>query len=1107
MRDVLLPLCPTASSPSRWPKFSSFCRLASSIVAILSAWLSTAEIAAEEVGIKAPAGFVVETFAGDDLAHDIFSMTLNARGEVVVAGLGYIKTLHDDDGDGRADRSSTFSELPASGAHGLCFDGHDLLCTGDNGLLRFTDATGDGKADGPPRLLASLRSPEHGANGVVQGPDGWFYVICGNDSGVTPRHASRISSPVKTPVCGALLRFPPSMVDSEIVAHGFRNPYDIDFHPLGHVFTVDADGERDQHLPWYSPTRLFDIGQGQHHGWVLQGWQRSWNRPASYFDNVPRLAELGRGSPTGLTVYRHTQFPERYRGSILSACWTLGRIYHIPLQPSGSSFEAKPEIFLETTGDVGFAPVDIAVGKSGELYVAIGGRRTRGSVFRVTYQGPQNSAPSSSPDNEAPIDKLLRSPQPLAAWSRAVWKSIAAELGRETLMARVADRTAPLEERIRGIEILTEMFGGLSLDEAVFLCKDHPLIEARAIWSLGRSARDSSATKLIASKAASKDPLVARTAWESLASLAAIHRTATNVLMTNDWHDAFVHDDRRVRSAALTADTRIDRPLEDQPLVELMRLAARNKLAVEHFALAAQCFIDLPQTGDKLIAARLMILSLGDLDLDPKTRDVIAGYSVAVDPNTLRVARIAFGKRIADSFPASDEELNRELARLLSVLVIDDEAVLERIAAHCTDISDVHDDLHYLMVMSHLPGARSPVATQQTAAAITRLHHKLRKNNLYISRNWPQRVGEALAALYARDPTLAAVVVSHKQFNLPQQAMLARAMPSSARNDAARKLIGVVKSSENEEHRWSAELIELAGTLPTDESLAVMREAWNHEELHDDIIPYLARSPQTEDRQRLIEGLNSIQPEIAEASAHALVMLGPYEDAAAWSAAVRVLRQACAVPPLKRLRSKLHVLLQTWTGKSLDILESNEANLLEVYQPWTDELVARFPEAATHLSPTSNQSSAAWNERLASIKLADGDSERGRLVFQRKSCLRCHAGNSPLGPDLAGAAARFSTSDLLAAIVDPNRDVSPLYQTTQLLTGSGRVLNGLVVYESPDATMLQTAPDTTVRIAGEEIVSLQKSRVSLMPTGLLDDASDRDIADLLAYLKTLAPRK
>ena len=70
-------------------------------------------------------------------------------------------------------------------------------------------------------------------------------------------------------------------------------------------------------------------------------------------------------------------------------------------------------------------------------------------------------------------------------------------------------------------------------------------------------------------------------------------------------------------------------------------------------------------------------------------------------------------------------------------------------------------------------------------------------------------------------------------------------------------------------------------------------------------------------------------------------------------------------------------------------------------------------------------------------------------------------------------------------------------------TRSGKTYLGVVVYESPDGTLLQTSPDTTVRITGEELLQMQPSTQSLMPTGLLNDLTDQDLADLYAYLKSL----
>ena len=68
---------------------------------------------------------------------------------------------------------------------------------------------------------------------------------------------------------------------------------------------------------------------------------------------------------------------------------------------------------------------------------------------------------------------------------------------------------------------------------------------------------------------------------------------------------------------------------------------------------------------------------------------------------------------------------------------------------------------------------------------------------------------------------------------------------------------------------------------------------------------------------------------------------------------------------------------------------------------------------------------------------------------------------------------------------------------------AGQSYNGLIVYESPDTTMIQTGPDTVVRLTGVRKDGMRKSNLSLMPTGLLNEAKDQDIADLYEYLKTL----
>jgi putative heme-binding domain-containing protein len=193
----------------------------------------------------------------------------------------------------------------------------------------------------------------------------------------------------------------------------------------------------------------------------------------------------------------------------------------------------------------------------------------------------------------------------------------------------------------------------------------------------------------------------------------------------------------------------------------------------------------------------------------------------------------------------------------------------------------------------------------------------------------------------------------------------------------------------------------------------------------------------------------------------------------------------------------LHELLEFWTGEALSVEDHDDGG--ESFAKWREWFVVHYPALAEELA---GRSAGQWQDRLASIELSDGVSDRGKVVFEKRQCHGCHAGESRFGPDLEGVTRRLSKDALLTAIVDPNRDVAPAYETRMVVTESGTVYHGLQVYESPESTLLQTGPNEVIRVAGEKIISNEASQRSLMPEGLLDEFSDRDVADLFAFLES-----
>ena len=132
-----------------------------------------------------------------------------------------------------------------------------------------------------------------------------------------------------------------------------------------------------------------------------------------------------------------------------------------------------------------------------------------------------------------------------------------------------------------------------------------------------------------------------------------------------------------------------------------------------------------------------------------------------------------------------------------------------------------------------------------------------------------------------------------------------------------------------------------------------------------------------------------------------------------------------------------------------------------------------------------------------------GDAGRGAELFRARGCQTCHAVQGALGPNLAGAATRFSREDLFEAIANPSRDVAPLYRTSMFQMKDGNIYTGIVAFESADGWILQTGATTTVRIDVKDVAGRRPGTLSIMPNGLVEGLKPADLADLYSFLRTL----
>ena len=1070
------------------------------------------ETSSAELGVQVADGFEVSLFAGDELAHDIFSMTVDAFGRVVVSGPGYVKILIDEDNDGRADSATTYVDGPATGAQGMYFAGRDLICAGDAGLIRYRDRNGDDRADGPPDVFLKVRAGnEHDLHAIRKGPDGWWYLIAGNAAGVNEHYAAMKSSPVTAPHAGTILRLSPNMSQGEIFAHGFRNAYDFDFAHSGDLFSFDSDGEPELSLPWYVPTRVLHVLPGSHQGWVKQ----SWKRPDEYFDMPPAVASFGRGSPTGVETYRHFAFPKPYQNAVFVLDWTFGQVYALPLERDGSTWKTKPVQFLSAIGQHGFAPTDIAIGPRGEMYVCTGGRGTKGAVYRIQPKGQPLPAPfgKDQPVSQAAqLELCLNAPCPLTSWSRRVWEPLATRLTGQPFIQAALDQTRSPSERIRAIEILTDRFNGLDSDLARSLARDpDPLVRARVAWSIGRSQPGRPNPRVMAPFVEDSDPLVVRCALESLigAEIDSIDPLADPI------GRQLAQDDRFVRQTAMRMMTRIPTttihriaqvgyPLSWNSAIPVAAAYAQRQKGYNAYAaeIALKVLEGSHSIELKREAIRVLQLALSDLcPVDGRVPPVFDGYTTQFDLSSRDQELDSLRIALNGIYPLGDPQADRELERVIAMVQPPNPKILGKVLDRITDQSDPVDDIHRLIVAARIPAQPTPEQRDVIAHAILHLEPKLKQRNAKQDSNWADRILELYEGLVQQDPRLPIAILEHPDFGLPGHVPLISAMPPD-RFDAAITAFSK-KIQQDPEYAWTPDVVFLLGQSYEPADRQRIRERFRDFALRNAVVMSLSMEPTEEDRRYFTEVLDTAPLELMEACVGALGLLSPSTDPAENVRLALALRKLSGNGQERVVRDQLVELLRRNLGQDHGyVLGQEGVSQQESVTAWTTAVQQRFPDVFASLQgANAGESLEALRERLAAIPWQAGHADRGEKLFHSRSCSQCHGQSQAIGPDLSGVTNRFSREDLFTAIVLPSRDVSPRYQTEQVVTRDGMIRTGMILYEAVDGLVLRDANNQTYRIEVDDIEFRRTQSQSLMPEGLLRELNDQDWADLYAYLR------
>jgi putative membrane-bound dehydrogenase-like protein len=147
---------------------------------------------------------------------------------------------------------------------------------------------------------------------------------------------------------------------------------------------------------------------------------------------------------------------------------------------------------------------------------------------------------------------------------------------------------------------------------------------------------------------------------------------------------------------------------------------------------------------------------------------------------------------------------------------------------------------------------------------------------------------------------------------------------------------------------------------------------------------------------------------------------------------------------------------------------------------------------------------AKLEELVAALK--DGDVRRGQAVFNspKAACASCHAIGylgGKVGPDLTHIGKIRSERDLLESIVFPSASFVRSYEPVQVTTRQGKTVNGVLRKDAPDEVVLALNATEEARIPRGDIEEMRPGTVSIMPAGLDQQLTPRELADLVAFLK------